>query len=548
RVHIPGRAPDSAGREALLDFAAARVKADPGAQLTKVLQALLPGRPLGLAFEQWGKGADGWVRRVLSLPASVALTREQRVSALWATARSVQVVRGKKPMDRVAMGRRVLHLQATEPWTHWHPIHGSREEELWAVVAGALVAGVDVSDLDRLAAYHLKESGVFGPAALLGPGEGFQGVSPSGTVVPAGGNSEGVQWMEDGPDGLTFQSVTPVRVWVRVVGGSFVGADGNVVVHLPRRGPVTVSRDEFDALLGMAPPPRLEDPLEDVSLEYVPLEVQSLEPLGDELDALAKTAGLHHGKGEASAETRETVLRLFRVLRRVFGEAIEADRGMPGGRYERLLEGIGALERMRANDPAISAFTPLRVDMLDFLVREHTPGRAPDSAGREALLDFAAARVLADPGARLTEALEVLRDARRPSQFAPLGLALEQWGKGPDGWVRRVLSLPATVSLTRHDVASALWATARSVQVVRGKKPMDREAMGRRVLHLQATEPWTPWHPKCGSREEELWAVVARAVVAGVDVSDTDQLAAYHLKEIGAFGPAVLKWGGSVRG
>ncbi|WP_455357457.1 lonely Cys domain-containing protein, partial [Streptomyces sp. SYSU K217416] len=459
---------------------------------------------------------------MLSLPATVALTREQRVSALWATARAIQVFRGKNPVDREAMGRRVLHLKATEPWTPWRLDRGSREEELWALVAGALVAGVDVSDTDQVAAYHLKESGVFGPAALLEPPEGFQGVSPSGAVVPAGVDSDSVQWMEDGPDGLTFQSVTPVVVWVRVVGGSFVGADGNVVVHLPRRGksrdPVTISLGEFYALLGMAPDAPPYDPLKDV-----PPGVSSRrEPPGVELDALARDTGLHHGAGEVSAETRVTVLRLVRALRRVFGEAIEADRGVRGGRYERLLEGIGALERMRANDPEISQHSPLRVDMLDFLVREHTPGRAPDIAGREALLDFAAARVRADPGARLTKALPLLVDGR------PLGLALRQWGKGADGWVRRVLSLPATVPLTRHEVASALWATARAVQVVRGKNPVDREAMGRRVLHLQATATWTPWYSNQGSREEELWAVVAGAVVAGVDVSDTDRLAAYQ--------------------
>ncbi|WP_455362672.1 hypothetical protein, partial [Streptomyces sp. SYSU K21746] len=201
REYIPGRAPDIAGREALLDFAAAQVEADPGAQLTKALEALLTGRPLGLALKQWGKGPDGWVRRVLSLPATVPLTRHEVASALWATARSVQVVREKNPVEREAMGRRVLHLQATETWTHWQQNQGSREEELWAVVARAVVAGVDVSDTDQLAAYHLKESGVFGPAALLEPPEGFQGVSPSGTVVPAGGNSDSVQRMEDGPDG-----------------------------------------------------------------------------------------------------------------------------------------------------------------------------------------------------------------------------------------------------------------------------------------------------------------------------------------------------------
>lgn len=66
---------------------------------------------------------------------------------------------------------------------------------------------------------------------------------------------------------------------------------------------------------------------------------------------------------------------------------------MVGGRYERVLKGIGALERMRANDPAISALTPFRLDMWAFFVQEHS-GEAPAPAGYVALLDFAA------PGSR----------------------------------------------------------------------------------------------------------------------------------------------------
>lgn len=134
------------------------------------------------------------------------------------------------------------------------------------------------------------------------------------------------------------------------------------------------------------------------------------EPLDHELDQLAREAGLHRTPGAVPPGTRVTTLRLVRALRTVFGNEIEDHRGIPGGRYEQALKAVGALERLRANDPLVSQFTPFRKDFLDFFVQEHT-GRAPDPAGYLALLDHAARRIAADPTARLTDAV--------PSPSAP---------------------------------------------------------------------------------------------------------------------------------
>ncbi len=136
-------------------------------------------------------------------------------------------------------------------------------------------------------------------------------------------------------------------------------------------------------------------------------------------------------------ETREATLRLVRALRTVFGDAVEDDRATPGGRYERALRSIGALERLRANDPELASFTPFRADMLDFFVREHT-GRAPDRAGYQALLDHAAARIAADPEARLTDAV--------PSPA--LRITLTQLADAGEQMIRHVQSLPPQAAFT----------------------------------------------------------------------------------------------------
>ncbi|WP_344285689.1 lonely Cys domain-containing protein, partial [Streptomyces hebeiensis] len=322
--------------------------------------------------------------------------------------------------------------------------------------------------------------------------------------------------------------------------------------------------DPYQQLLSHNPSPHVDDPLDDVPLgQYFSNESREEtssvtrptgvdnhgrvvidapgeagrvvnhrpEPLDHELDQLARDAGLHQGPGAVSAETRATMLRLVRALRSVFGNEIEDHRG-PGGRYERVFNGIVALERMRANDTSISGFTPLRLDMLAFFVQGHT-GRVPDLAGYVALLDFAAARVAADPGAKLTEAVP-----------APaVQITLNQLADNGERITRYVQSLSATAAFTPRHMASTLWAMTRVAQTFRSMTPAEREAMGRQVLHLGAAAVWDR------SQQEALWVLMAKATAEGMDASDRDLLAAYHLRESGAFGPAaLLRHGPNVQG
>lgn len=256
------------------------------------------------------------------------------------------------------------------------------------------------------------------------------------------------------------------------------------------------------------------------------------EPLDHELDQLAREAGLHRGPGEVSPEVRATTLRLVRALREVFGNRIEDHRGVVGGRYERVLKGIGALERMRANDPAISGLTPFRLDMWAFFVQEHS-GEAPAPAGYVALLDFAAARIAADPDAKLTEEIP-----------APvLDLTLKHMSENGMDKMRYVQSLPPGAPFTPRHAASTLWAMTRTAQIFRSMPPADREAMGRKVLHLDVAAVWD----RAG--QETLWKLTAKAIAEGADASDHDLLAARHLQESGAFAPAaLLRQGPNVQG
>ncbi|WP_308370024.1 lonely Cys domain-containing protein [Streptomyces sp. McG3] len=256
------------------------------------------------------------------------------------------------------------------------------------------------------------------------------------------------------------------------------------------------------------------------------------EPQDDELDRLARVAGLHRTPGDVPPGTREATLRLVRALRAVFGDAIEDDRATPGGRYERALRSIGALERLRANDSSLNGYTPFRRDLLDFFVREHT-GREPDLAGYQALLDHAAARIAADPDARLTDAV--------PSPT--LQITLTQLADAGEQAIRHVQSLPPQAPFTPRHVASTLWATARAAQLFRPMTPGARASMGRKVLHLDPAATWGR------NQQQAVWAVSAKAIAQGMDATDHDLLAAFHLAESGAFGPAsVLRQGPSIQG
>ncbi|WP_237530817.1 lonely Cys domain-containing protein, partial [Streptomyces sp. SID3212] len=257
------------------------------------------------------------------------------------------------------------------------------------------------------------------------------------------------------------------------------------------------------------------------------------EPLERELDGLARDAGLHTDPGPVPPETRATTLRLVRGLRSLFGNSVETDRGVPGGRYGRLLGGIGALETMRANDPSLSGVTPLREDMVTFYAQQHSGGIA-DTAAFEALLDFARARVLANPGAQLSTEIP-----------APaLTVTLNELRTSGEALLRTVQSLPSAAAATPGQVASTLWAMVRTGKTLFNEiPPADRKAHARSVLHLNTTDTWDL--PK----QISLWALTAKALTEGLDVTDPSLLAAYHLTQTGAFGPAALLWqGDSVQG
>ncbi|MDW4911371.1 lonely Cys domain-containing protein, partial [Streptomyces sp. ADMS] len=315
--------------------------------------------------------------------------------------------------------------------------------------------------------------------------------------------------------------------------------------------------DPAQAHLHTAPAPHVDDPLEDIPFGHVLANESGREtsaatrstglnddvrmvvdgaggergrrvtfrpdPSDSRLDKLARDMDLHKGPGDVPPETRATTLRLVRALRTALGSKFEDN----PFRYRQTLKGIGALETMRANDPDLRNRTPFRLDMLDFLTQAHT-GKTPDEAGYLALLTFARDRIAADPHAELSKGIN----------SPALRLTLGQFSTSGEAVVRAVKALPDNAPLRPKDVASALWATARAGQRIGQVPGPDREAFGRKVLHLPHTETWDR------AKQQTLWTLAAKAIAEGMDVTDGNLLAAYHLKQTGTFGPAALLWQG----
>ncbi|NJQ03980.1 hypothetical protein, partial [Streptomyces zingiberis] len=251
------------------------------------------------------------------------------------------------------------------------------------------------------------------------------------------------------------------------------------------------------------------------------------EPTADELDGLARLAGLHRGSADASVEVRRTTLRLVRALRIVFGPEVEADRG----RYASLLRGIGALETLRSNDPALSRFTPFRMELWT-AAAELAGGGTADRAAYRKVLDHSAQKLKQQPDAKFSENIGIPHLQNAVNQLTKLG----------EGLVRNVLGKPAG-PVTRAEVTRVLWAMAGTARRMGALDPAATEGLGRPVLHLPPTEPWTP------QRKQELWILTAHALTLHVDADDRFALSALHLAGKGAFGPAhVLREGGAVRG
>ncbi|WP_037805191.1 lonely Cys domain-containing protein, partial [Streptomyces sp. NRRL F-5135] len=254
------------------------------------------------------------------------------------------------------------------------------------------------------------------------------------------------------------------------------------------------------------------------------------EPLPHELDQLARDAGLHRGPGAVSPETRATMLRLVRALRIVFGPEAEKDPGL----HDQLVKGIGAMETMRAQDPALGRFTPFRMELWTFMAQRVGGKKIPTPDDYRAVLDIAAQTLTGKPAARLGEDM--------PDMF--IQHALKQMTQMGAGLVRNVLRQPgADTPVTKKAVTWAFWAMAGTARQLGGMDAVFTEKLGRRVLHMFPDEQWTP------ARKQELWILTAQAIAAGLDPADYFTLSAFHLASKGAFGPAhLLQEGGNARG
>ncbi|CAL9330645.1 hypothetical protein SUDANB6_00065 [Streptomyces sp. enrichment culture] len=240
------------------------------------------------------------------------------------------------------------------------------------------------------------------------------------------------------------------------------------------------------------------------------------EPAGELLDDRARAAGLHTDPVQPVTEaTRERALRLVRALRLAFGAAIEDD-----SRYGDLLAGIGALETMRAADPALRDLGPFSMDLLERAAHAGRPGDRGPGAYRD-LLTRAADAVRRQPGAVLSDFVTLPHVTAAAQRLG--GLTDQEL----DTEAARVLHLddgPAAVG--EPERARLFWATVKALEW-ESRMP-DPDALTGRVLHLDRPDP---------ARRPELLDLVARAAAVGVDVDNPTELGAFHLETLGALGP-----------
>ncbi|WP_371652218.1 lonely Cys domain-containing protein, partial [Streptomyces mirabilis] len=250
------------------------------------------------------------------------------------------------------------------------------------------------------------------------------------------------------------------------------------------------------------------------------------EPSDDGLARLAREAELHTGPGVVEEATLRTMLRLVRALRRVFGLEIEDSRGVRGGLYERVLKGIGALEKLRANDVALGRFTPFRMDLWSHYAQVLKEGRTPQQAHMD-VLELARARWDAEPGASLGKVL----------QHFSVDQVLDWFSQAAEFHVADVVGTGQTMPVGPADTARAFWANVRSHSHLASLSPAEVEQLGRQVLHLPHGTPWAPWD------HAQLVRVIAQAIAQGLDIGNPEVLAAYHLVFAGAFETSVLLLG-----
>ncbi|MET9369075.1 lonely Cys domain-containing protein [Streptomyces griseoflavus] len=242
------------------------------------------------------------------------------------------------------------------------------------------------------------------------------------------------------------------------------------------------------------------------------------EPTGALLDDRARAAGLHTDPvGPASEEVRERTLRLVRALRLAFGAAIEDD-----SRYGDLLAGIGALETMRATDPALRDLAPFSMDLFERAAHARRPGDTVPDAYRGLLTDAADA-VRRGPDTVLSDFVTLPHVTAAAQRLG----GLTDQDQDLDAEAARVLRLDdGPTAVGEPERARLFWATVKALEWE--SRTPDPDALTGRILHLDRPDP---------ARRPELLDLVARATAVGVDVDDPVELGAFHLETLGALSP-----------
>ncbi|MEV5753697.1 lonely Cys domain-containing protein [Actinoallomurus sp. NPDC052308] len=248
-------------------------------------------------------------------------------------------------------------------------------------------------------------------------------------------------------------------------------------------------------------------------------EVARPDPKGEDLDALARAAGLADAWAPVPDDVRERTLVLVRALRWQFGPHVDRD-----PRFGELVSGIGGLERMREADPVLSPFGGFTVHLLDWAARAYgdLPGVAYSDADDlvRQMLSWSGAVAATRPGARLTEALGG-RLARLRNVAQDL---LSREASTVEATGRRLLRLDASEPFGEAEWSRLFWSMAEAGQWL--SELSDPDALAAQVLHLKRPEP---------GRRAELADLVVSAMAAGRDPDNTVQLGAFHLEMLGAF-------------
>ncbi|WUM79796.1 lonely Cys domain-containing protein [Streptomyces sp. NBC_00328] len=250
-------------------------------------------------------------------------------------------------------------------------------------------------------------------------------------------------------------------------------------------------------------------------------QVYDPEPAGAELDTLSRALGAEPASA-AAARPVPSALRLVRALRHEFGPLAEQD--------AELVAGIGALDRLRREDPVLSGTGAFTLEFLDEAARAYArqPGQTADTdpvALRRALLHDADRwwkKSQQTTGRRpwLTSYLR-MPGARETSQ---------QWAHGSDTLARDILppspSPDGTAApLSEADRGRAFWSLTRARTAVdEAAQTHGLDLLTRRVLHSGPDAETAP------DILHTLRLRVAQAYAGGYP--DTDGPAAWEARDL----------------